>query len=58
VTNVRTGQSVTARVNDRGPFVKGRDFDLSFGARRMIGNSRIAQLRFDYVPKHVDFGTC
>ncbi len=32
VTNVENGQSVTVRINDRGPFVKGRDMDLSLGA--------------------------
>jgi rare lipoprotein A len=32
VTNVANGKSVTIRVNDRGPFVEGRDMDLSLGA--------------------------
>jgi rare lipoprotein A len=30
VTNVATGRSVTVRVNDRGPFVPGRDVDVSY----------------------------
>lgn len=29
VTNVENGKSVTVRINDRGPFVEGRDMDLS-----------------------------
>lgn len=32
VTNKTNGKSVTVRVNDRGPYVKGRTFDLSRGA--------------------------
>lgn len=32
VTNVRNGKSVIVRINDRGPFVHGRDMDLSLAA--------------------------
>ncbi|MDO8649349.1 MAG: septal ring lytic transglycosylase RlpA family protein [Candidatus Peregrinibacteria bacterium] len=32
VTNVSNGKSVTVRINDRGPFVEGRDMDLSLAA--------------------------
>ncbi|MEI8230629.1 MAG: septal ring lytic transglycosylase RlpA family protein [Candidatus Peregrinibacteria bacterium] len=32
VTNVANGKSVTVRINDRGPYVKGRDMDLSLAA--------------------------
>lgn len=31
------GRSVVVRVSDRGPFIKGRDLDLSLGAARAIG---------------------
>lgn len=31
------GKSVVVRVNDRGPFVAGRDIDLSYGAAEQIG---------------------
>ncbi len=31
------GKSVVVRVNDRGPFVRGRCIDLSYGAARSIG---------------------
>jgi rare lipoprotein A len=37
VTNLRTGKSVVVRVNDRGPFIKGRLIDLSLGAAKVIG---------------------
>ena len=37
VTNVENDKSVEVRVNDRGPFIKGRDIDLSFGAAKLIG---------------------
>ena len=36
VTNVATGESVLARVTDRGPFVPGRILDLSLAAARSI----------------------
>jgi rare lipoprotein A len=37
VTSQATGRSVTVRINDRGPFVKGRCIDLSNGAAHMLG---------------------
>ena len=37
VTNLRTHQSVIARVTDRGPFHRGRIADLSSGAASAIG---------------------
>jgi peptidoglycan lytic transglycosylase len=40
VQSVDTGKSVTVRINDRGPFIRGRIIDLSYGAARelaMIG---------------------
>lgn len=37
VTNPRTGTSVVVRVNDRGPYVKGRIIDLSERAARDLG---------------------
>jgi rare lipoprotein A len=36
VTNVATGESILARVTDRGPFVPGRILDLSLAAARAI----------------------
>jgi rare lipoprotein A len=37
VTNLETGQSVTVKINDRGPYVKGRQLDLSQAAAKQIG---------------------
>ena len=37
VTNPDTGRSVVVRINDRGPFVRGRSLDLSHGAAQQIG---------------------
>jgi rare lipoprotein A len=39
VTNSRTGRSVVVRINDRGPFVKGRVIDLTPSAASAIGFS-------------------
>lgn len=36
VTNLNNGKSVIVRINDRGPFVKGRVIDLSYGAFSQI----------------------
>ena len=36
VTNLDNGRSVVVRVNDRGPFIKGRIIDLSAAAARRI----------------------
>ena len=37
VTHRENGRSVTVKVNDRGPFVRGRNLDLSFGAAERLG---------------------
>lgn len=49
VTSLANGRSVVVRVNDRGPFVRGRILDLSLGAARVIGLSRSGggQVRID-----------
>lgn len=36
VTNMHNGKSVVVRVNDRGPFIRGRVLDLSRGAASSI----------------------
>ena len=36
VTNIKNGKTVIVRINDRGPFVKGRIIDLSQAAARSI----------------------
>lgn len=37
VTNMKNGRSVVLRVNDRGPYAKGRIVDVSFAAARALG---------------------
>ncbi len=37
VTNRTNGRSVVVRINDRGPFIAGRQIDLARGAARAIG---------------------
>lgn len=37
VINPRNGKQVVVRVNDRGPFIKGRIIDLSWGAAKELG---------------------
>lgn len=48
VTNVENDQSVVVRINDRGPYVDGRDMDLSLEAFTRIAprSQGIAQARF------------
>ena len=37
VTNLENGRKTIVRINDRGPFVKGRIIDLSYAAARALG---------------------
>jgi rare lipoprotein A len=37
VTNLRNNRSVVVRINDRGPFTRGRVIDLSRGAAEVLG---------------------
>lgn len=37
VTNLDNGRSAIVRINDRGPFVRGRIIDLSYAAARVLG---------------------
>lgn len=47
VTNASTGESVVVRVNDRGPYVDGRDIDLSRAAAQEIGISGVADVELE-----------
>ena len=42
VTNKRNGHSVVVRINDRGPFVRGRVIDVTPAAARSLGFSGLA----------------
>lgn len=41
VTNLQNGEKVIVRVNDRGPFHSNRILDLSYGAAKMLGYSKL-----------------
>ena len=45
VTNLENGKSVIVRINDRGPFVKGRIIDLSYRAQKDIGLSGVGRVK-------------
>lgn len=47
VTNQRNGRSVTVRINDRGPFVRGRIIDLTPAAAHALGFSGLAPVKLD-----------
>jgi rare lipoprotein A len=51
VTNLDNGRSVALRINDRGPFVKGRQIDLSHRAAAILGivQPGTARVRVDVV---------
>lgn len=54
VTNMSNGKSVKVRINDRGPFVAGRDIDLSWLAAKKIGmlDQGVAPVQLKYkLPK-------
>jgi len=49
VTHLGNGRHVVVRINDRGPFVKGRIIDLSYAAARKLGMIRdgVAKVRIE-----------
>lgn len=51
VSCARTHRSVVVRINDRGPFVRGRIIDLSPAAARAIGMNSLAQVSLSVVGK-------
>ena len=48
VTNSRNGKSVIVRINDRGPFIRGRVLDLSKAAANQIGMIRSGHAKVCY----------
>lgn len=42
---IRSGRSIQCRVNDRGPFVRGRVIDVSVSAARALGMMRSGVVR-------------
>jgi rare lipoprotein A len=47
VSNRRNGRSVTVRINDRGPFVRGRVIDLTPAGARALGFSGLAPVKLE-----------
>jgi rare lipoprotein A len=45
VTNTHNGRSVVVRINDRGPYIRGRVIDLTPAGARAIGSSGLAPVR-------------
>ncbi len=51
VTHRGNNRSVTVRIVDRGPFIKGRVIDLTPAAARALGFSGLAQVSLSAAPK-------
>ena len=49
VVNKSNGKSVVVRINDRGPFIRGRIVDLSKAAARHIGMIKTGHAKICYV---------
>jgi rare lipoprotein A len=47
---LRNGKTVVVRINDRGPFTKGRIIDLSPAAAQLLGFSDLTPVTLDVVP--------
>jgi rare lipoprotein A len=47
VTNKRNGKSVVVRINDRGPFVRGRVIDLTPAGAQALGFSGLASVTIE-----------
>jgi len=53
VTNLDNGKSIIVRVNDRGPYAKGRIIDVSEAAAKLLGfyNQGTARVRVTYIAR-------
>ena len=47
VTNKRNGKSVVVRINDRGPFIKGRVIDVTPAAAKALGFSGLTSVSLE-----------
>lgn len=57
VTNISNNRAVNCLVNDRGPFVSGRDLDLSYAAAREIGliGPGTGKVRIEYLGRDTQY---
>lgn len=55
VTSLASGRSVTVRINDRGPYIRGRVVDLSYSAAKALGmlDAGVARVKLDVVHRPV-----
>lgn len=53
VTNLRNNKSVVVRINNRGPYIKGRIIDLSLAAARQIEMTKagVVPVKVEVLPK-------
>src|SRR5436190_8739558 len=51
VTNTRTGRSVVVRINDRGPYIRGRVIDLTPAGAKAIGSDGLARVELTVLGK-------
>ncbi len=60
VENLENGKRVTVKVNDRGPFVKGRIIDMSYAAAKKLGFAEkgLARVRIYLVNREEAQGIC
>ena len=58
ITHLKNKKSIIVRINDRGPFIKGRLIDLSYGAAHKLGFSQhgIADVYVEWIhPKKYEY---
>ena len=56
ITNSRNGKSIIVRINDRGPYIEGRDLDLSKGTAKSLGilHKGIVKLKVEELKVNID----
>ena len=47
VTNLKNKKSVIVKINDRGPYVRGRIIDLSLGAKKMLAMDGTTKVKLE-----------
>ena len=57
ITNPDNNKSVEVTVNDRGPFITGRDLDLSYGAAKEIGlvEKGVGRVKIEYLGRDMRY---
>ena len=50
VRNLKNNHTVVVRINDRGPYIHGRDIDLSYGAAQVLGMVRPGVVPVEITP--------